>query len=220
MSTALEHLNSPRIAQLSFDILLRLLEKKEESGGLRLTAQHVDSIITLIHSKAAHLETQRLGCMVLGCASVDRPEFQQILHETNGRAIAAVGLTMQAHPNSSRVQQWGCWALFNMCKDSMELKQAMVKHKALDRVIQAMKQHPSHKETQLLGALAINNCCLDVPSTFRSTTIALAVSQGLVPILQNAMHEFVNEEQIQQLGKLLLTFAAQSQSPPPVEDLE
>lgn len=184
------HSKVPRITELSLDIILRL--KVENS--LKLEKDHVVAIVQLMKTAVSQVEIQRLGCMVLGCA-----EMQHIVIESEG--IKTICNAMREHKKVAKLQQWGCWALFNICKDSVEAKCIVLESKGLECVLFAMETFPKHNEIQKLGAMALYSSCLAVPETIRTRMIQI---QGFRPILCHAMAEFPKDQEIQDLGRQLL----------------
>lgn len=215
LSTAAHHVSScPKIVLRSFDLLLQILQR--DAPPELLTKRHCAAISDLLEQTQTHVEVQRLGCMLLGCAAATTPEMQTFVVQTDG--VQAVCRAMQTHLTAAKIQQWGCWALFNISNENVLAKSTIITAKGPSRLLQAMEGHPEHKETQILGCLALNSCLMGISDSLRASTAGLATADGLRPIVQNAMKEFPDETQIQSLGQLLLAFSRVA--PPVVEELE
>jgi hypothetical protein len=86
-----------------------------------------------VHSE--HISVLEWCCRALFSLSLDRNNSQMIL-EVGG--ISATVTAMQAHTDSSAIQEMGCAVLCNLAGDDPQAKMRIVDEEALDAIVLAM----------------------------------------------------------------------------------
>jgi hypothetical protein len=126
-------------------------------------------------------EVLRKACVTVG-AIVDGETSLQTQAVDDG-AIEAIMAAMEWFPLHGPLQQWACYALFNLSFDHIPNKIYIVKQGSLSPVLNAMNAHPQALELNRHAVGVLFNVLRNDKAVDTFTMRQVALNAGLVEVL-------------------------------------
>ena len=169
-----------------------------EDGAMALCAQWLAPAGLVSESVARH--TLVLLVSLLQC------EDEAVQGAARADALCALAIVrhvcraMDAHVTISRVQQWGCVALFNLAADARDGPRMLVRDGAAEQLAKAMLNQPSTETVQSVAVAALARCICRGEGNRDHAATKRALLDGHSAVFEavdRARIKFPNNEQLQ-----------------------
>ena len=128
-------------------------------------------------------------------------------HAVNEGAVEVIMSAMEWFPQHGPLQQWACFALFNLSFNHTPNKLYLVKQGALGAVLEAMRAHPA-LELNRHGVGVLFNVLRSEKDVDTFAMRQVALNAGLVEVLQAASMRFRDEPILSQMASQILADTA------------
>jgi hypothetical protein len=126
----------------------------------------------------------------------------------NEGAVEVIMSAMEWFPQHGPLQQWACFALFNLSFNHTPNKLYLVKQGALGAVLEAMRAHPDALELNRHGVGVLFNVLRSEKDVDTFAMRQVALNAGLVEVLQAASMRFRDEPILSQMASQILADTA------------
>ena len=143
--------------------------------------------------------------MALGLLAMDHPGLQTIIGDRGGIEVT-VRFMDEYYQSFPTLAKWSCWSLIHITLQHPPNKRELANRNGIETIINALKHNPEKSDLHSQAYMLLVNVLSNDNKTKMSLAKArqLALTNGLVDVIQSAQRTFVKVDDIQSSTKFIL----------------